>query len=368
MFKKLGELINDFLLIQPQDENGGQKLLENLNKIVDFKSAYIFYTSPGSLKLSHSYNPQKNFKLPPKGPFLSADLTINKTPYAKLVITRGKEFTDDEAKIFKVCAVVISNKIKDLEIAKITNMQITALQEGIVDVMGQNKKILEADKIKTDFLANVSHELRTPLNSIIGFSDLLSQDFGGPLTDKQRTFVAEIKAAGIHLLGMINGILDVSKLEARAMKLRPTEFMISLSINEAINIIKPLAAKKNIKLNVEMKDDLVKADYQKIQQILFNLLSNAIKFSPENSTVEISVKPGEIVVRDYGVGIAKKYHSKIFQKFEQITNPGLAPESSTGLGLTITKELVKLHKGKIKVESALGEGTKFIVSLPHTVI
>jgi signal transduction histidine kinase len=291
-------------------------------------------------------------------------------PFGLLVITRKDPFNADEELVFKTCASVIANIIKDIEINKIMNMQVSALQEGILDVKIENRKILEADKIKSDFLANVSHELRTPLNSIIGFSDLLSEGVAGTLNPKQKDFADEIRVAGLHLLGMINGILDISKLEANAMRLNPTCFPVLQVLNEAVNIVKPLAHKKNITLKINAEDFTIKADYQKIQQILFNLLSNSVKFSPEHETVDISAKSIcggiELCVKDNGAGVDKKYHAKIFRKFEQIHNPDLPSTPSTGLGLTITKALVKLHKGKIKLKSAPGEGAAFIVTLPDS--
>ena len=168
---------------------------------------------------------------------------------------------------------------------------------------------------------------------------------------------------------MINEILDMSKLEANAMKIVKSAFWISRAVDEVSNIILPLAQKKNIKLVKDMPADFeVFADYQKIQQILYNLISNAIKYSPENNEVEISVSADDekfrISVHDNGIGIDKKYHGKIFAKFVQLDSAYTKKESSTGLGLTITKELVELHGGKISVVSEINNGSTFIVEIP----
>ena len=255
-------------------------------------------------------------------------------------------------------------------------MQLRALQDSIVDkteayatIKKQNEKILAADKLKNEFLANISHELRTPLNAIIGFSEALSMKMFGPLNEKQEEYVSDIHVSGLHLLGMINEILELSKIEAKAVKLALSRFNLQTSLNEVVNIVRPLANKKHIELEKTTKDFLeIDADYQKIQQILYNLLSNAIKFTPDNGKIEIGYTHNDedvqIFVKDNGVGIDKKYEGKIFGKFVQLNNVYSKKESSTGLGLTITKELVELHGGKIWFESTVGKGTTFYVKLP----
>ena len=358
-------VLRDFFLIRAGDDDCGGKILDTLKKVVDFDCGYIFYTSPDDMSLQYSRNAAAGFSMPPEEPFLSADLTMNSVTFGLIVITRGKKFTQKEREVFELCADITAGIIKDIEVNNILNMQVNALQEGILDIKGENRKIIKADKIKSDFLANVSHELRTPLNSIIGFSDLLGQEFVGKLNKKQHEYVGDIRVSALHLLGMINGILDISKLEAHAMKLNKTRFPVLQAVNEAQNVVRPLAQKKNITLKIDADETEIYADYQKIQQILFNLLSNAIKFSGENDVVEISTKKEKnsliIRVKDNGIGIDKKHHAKIFKKFEQIHTPGIPSTPSTGLGLTITKELVKLHKGKINVISAPNKGAEFVV-------
>ena len=165
---------------------------------------------------------------------------------------------------------------------------------------------------------------------------------------------------------MINEILDMSKIEAGAIKLTLREFEIKQAINEVINIINPLLIKKHQTLETYIEEFKIKADYQKIQQILFNLLSNAIKYTPENGKIKISTSKKDnsaiIQIEDNGIGIATKNHKKIFKKFEQI---GEAQANSTGLGLSITKELIKLHKGKIAINSELDKGSIFKITLPQ---
>ena len=295
-----------------------------------------------------------------------------------MLVTRSLNlpFTAEDETAAKAFSSLVSYSIKDSELANVFKLQLRALQDSIVDktnayatIKKQNEKILAADKLKNDFLANISHELRTPLNAIIGFSEALSMKIFGPLNEKQEEYVTDIHVSGLHLLGMINEILEISKIEAKAIKLALGRFNLQTSLNEVVNIVRPLANKKHIELIKETNDYLeIDADYQKIQQILYNLLSNAIKFTQEKGRIEIGYKPEKkhvtIYVKDNGIGIDEKYSGKIFGKFVQLNNVYSKKESSTGLGLTITKELVELHGGKIWFESKLNEGTTFYVKLP----
>ena len=226
--------------------------------------------------------------------FLVAKLHLRDTVFGFIMLVRTEPFCDEDADIAdKICAVV-SYAIKDSELSNVFKLQLKALQESILEksrafatIKKQNEKILEADKIKNDFLANISHELRTPLNAIIGFSEALSKKFFGELNEKQSEYVNDIHVSGIHLLGMINEILEISKIESKAVKLALSTFSLTMAITEVVNIVTPLANKKNIELKVDIPEDVeIKADYQKVQQILYNLLSNAIKFTKENGKIE----------------------------------------------------------------------------------
>ncbi|MDD3436374.1 MAG: HAMP domain-containing sensor histidine kinase, partial [Candidatus Gastranaerophilales bacterium] len=254
-------------------------------------------------------------------------------------------------------------------------VQLQALKDSIVQtkatyktIKEQNLKILEADKVKNEFLANISHELRTPLNAIIGFSEMLANQFFGSLNEKQSEYVKEIHLSGIQLLEMINEILDISKIEAQAMTLNRSEFMISQAVDEVVNVVNPLAAKKSIIIEKNIKQDgKVFFDFQKIRQILYNLLSNAIKFTPEHGKININVKFTKdnfiMEVKDSGIGIASKDQEKIFAKFVKLKNAYTKKESSTGLGLTITKKLVEMHNGEITVKSTVNKGATFTVKI-----
>ena len=215
-------------------------------------------------------------------------------------------------------------------------------------------------------MANVSHELRTPLNSIIGFSTALKDEMLGKLNEKQKNYTNKILTSAIHLTGLINDILDMTKIEAKGMKLNLAFFSPVGTIKEVINIIEPLANEKNIQIELINKfEGEIFIDYQKLKQIIYNLLGNAIKFSYENSKVIIKIYKKEknvyIEIKDFGIGIEKKNHDKVFEKFVQLDNIYTKKYSSTGLGLTITKEFVKMLGGEINLKSELNKGTTFIL-------
>lgn len=399
MFKNAIEKINKFYELDLNKNSHADEIFDVLNEIIRFDSAAIFYLTPERLTLEFGKNYEiyedikldektsknlYNLQEPPIFPGennLCSRLIIKDTVFGLLVIFRDKKnftpnFTLDEKLIFKTCSQIISNLIKDLELSKVLQMQVKALEEGIIEtqqayetIKKQNKKIKANEKLQNQFIANVSHDLRTPLNSIIGFSEILGNRIFGELTQKQAEYIDDIRIAGIRLLGMINEILDISKLESNTVKLNISSVDINILIEEVCNILKPLYQKKGVKVVKYVDENLsLSGDYIKLQQVIFNLLGNAIKFSPQNS--EIHIKAGKkdnsvyISIKDEGIGIDKKYHKKIFNKFFQIADSLSKTETSTGLGLTIAKEFVKLHNGKIDIISEPANGTTFIITLP----
>ena len=344
------------------DEKFGTKIFELLKDVIDFKSGYIFFLNPE--RLEYSLNPEVNNIDDISESYLKENLIFKNSIFGQIIITGG-QFTREDKEIFLSFASIISNSIKDIELTKVIKMQIDALQQGYFEADKKTKKIKKSDEIKTKFLSHITHELRTPLNSILGFSELLENEFAGKLNNKQKEYVNDIKISGINLLGMINEILDMSKIEAGAMNLNKTKFSVQAAIEEAVNIILPLLMKKNIKFEQTIDDIEIIADYQKFQQILLNLLGNAVKFTQPGGNIGIiSVKEGKnliLKVKDNGSGIEKNLQKKIFRRFEQGNKPAA---NSTGLGLAITKEFVKMHKGKIKVNSRSNKGSQFIVTIP----
>ncbi len=411
-YKKILERIPAILTSYEDVTISFQKALDELEKAVEYENAYICYLNSNRANIQYrvvngidavqnnenfftidesvknSFYEKKSLLFNEKNGFFSTDIQKNEgcfliaklhlrdTVFGFIMLERKEPFTGEDADIAEKFCAVVSYAIKDSELSNVFKLQLKALQESILEksrayatIKKQNEKILEADKIKNDFLANISHELRTPLNAIIGFSEALAKKFFGDLNEKQAEYVNDIHVSGIHLLGMINEILEISKIESKAIKLALSTFSLTMSMTEVVNIVTPLANKKHIELKVDIPEDVeIKADYQKIQQILYNLLSNAIKFTKENGKIETGyTKKGdsvEIYVKDNGIGIDKKYHGKIFAKFVQLNNIYSKKESSTGLGLTITKELVELHGGKITFESKVDVGSTFYVTLP----
>jgi signal transduction histidine kinase len=243
-----------------------------------------------------------------------------------------------------------------------------------VDELAQlNLQLYGSNKLKSEFLANMSHELRTPLNSIIGFSEVL-QNFD-TLNEKQRKFARNIQESGRVLLEMINEILDLAKIEAGKMQLKPTEFDLRSVIDAHCRIVRSLVDEKNIELESNCQDDipLVFQDQAKFQQILTNLISNAIKFTPEGGQITVHTQRNlsnfSVTVEDTGVGIAEDDMEIIFEKFRQgksATGESVLTReyAGTGLGLSIVKELCILLGGSVSVDSELGKGSRFIVNLP----
>lgn len=308
--------------------------------------------------------------------FLVSKLNIKDAIFGFLLLETNTLYCKEDLSVINAISAVLSYKIKDLELSNVFKIQTKALKSAIEDthnayqtIKSQNKKILAAEKVKNEFLASVSHELRTPLNAIIGYSDVLKSLAYGELNQKQEEYISEIQIAGVQLLGMVNEILDITKIEANAIKLVKRYFEISRPIIETKNLLLPLIKNKDLEIIVNIENDIdIYADYQKIQQILYNLLSNAIKYSPNGGKIYITTtntaKRIKISVKDDGIGIDKKHHKQIFKKFVQLEEAFYKKETSTGLGLAITKQLVELHRGSIKVESELNKGANFIVTLP----
>jgi two-component system, NtrC family, sensor kinase len=226
-----------------------------------------------------------------------------------------------------------------------------------------------ANKHKSDFLANMSHELRTPLNAIIGFSEVMMDRMFGDLNEKQLDYQKDIHESGKHLLSLINDILDLSKIEAGRMELELSTFHLPTAVSNAVTLIRERALRHGIALGVEVDPRLgdFQADERKVKQILLNLLSNAVKFTPDGGRVDVAAKLDadtvEISVKDTGVGIASEDQASLFEEFKQLGKDSSRKAEGTGLGLALTKRLVELHGGQIAVESAVGRGSTFRVTL-----
>jgi signal transduction histidine kinase/CheY-like chemotaxis protein len=233
-----------------------------------------------------------------------------------------------------------------------------------------NRELKAANRHKTAFLANMSHELRTPLTAILGFSELLidttQRQF--PIATRQQ-FLEQIHSSGKHLLGLINDLLDLSKIEAGQMELRLQTVSVAAAIAQVASSVEPLTARKRIHLEVEAEHaGQILADEGKLKQMILNLVSNAIKFSPQDGRVTIRATRVaarmEICVSDNGIGVATENLPLLFKEFQQIDSGVNRKQQGTGLGLAITRSFAVLHGGDVRVESELGKGSRFTIDLP----
>lgn len=244
----------------------------------------------------------------------------------------------------------------------------TDLDRKVDELAQANLALFESNRLKSDFLATMSHELRTPLNSILGFSDLLSSN--EQLGEKPRRWAANIRTSGDRLLNLINDILDLAKVEAGKMQVHPEEFHLQDVCEGLLTLFRPMSEKKNIDLRQHYAPGipLLRQDVGKLQQILSNVLSNAIKFTPEGGRILLQAEADttrlHLSVTDTGVGIAPEDQEHVFDKFRQAGNPLTREYGGTGLGLSIVRELSKLLGGEVTLQSELGRGSTFKVTLP----
>ncbi len=230
-----------------------------------------------------------------------------------------------------------------------------------------------ANQTKSDFLASMSHELRTPLNAVIGFAQVLQEQYFGQLNEKQAEYVNDILESGRHLVSLINDILDLSKIESGKETLEFSSVGIKELVESSLLMIREKVSKHGISLNARAVEDInglkISADERKVRQIVFNLLSNAAKFTPDGGsiTVEVKKEAEEVIISvlDTGVGIAPEQQKKLFQRFYQVHSGTTDKTPGTGLGLVIAKELTEIQGGRIWVESeGLGRGSRFSFTLP----
>jgi signal transduction histidine kinase len=254
---------------------------------------------------------------------------------------------------------------------KLLVYQNQALEEQRQQIQLQNIQLIQAAQLKSQFLAMMSHELRTPLNAILGFSQLLERP--STLTPKQTEMVQRIHTNGKHLLEMLNEILDLSKIEAGRLDLKPAPFNLPQVVKATLEELHSLAEEKNLSLHsqIHLSNPEVLNDAGRVRQVLVNLLSNAIKFTDRGQVwVEVQELGSDrlsIKVCDTGIGIPASELEHIFEAFRQVDQTSTRRHHGTGLGLAITDSLVKMMSGTIAVESEVSQGSIFQVELPRSI-
>jgi PAS domain S-box-containing protein len=236
----------------------------------------------------------------------------------------------------------------------------------------QNRRIAAANQMKSEFLANMSHELRTPLNSIIGFAELMHDAKVGPVSDEHKEYLGDILTSARHLLRLINDILDLARVEAGKLEFWPQPLDPAQAINEVRDILRTLAARKRIRVDVAVDPALgtLVLDPGRFKQVLYNYLSNALKFTPDEGRVMVRAMPNgpsafRLEVEDTGVGIKPTEIGRLFSEFEQLDAGTAKRHQGAGLGLALTKRLVEAQAGQVGVRSTVGQGSTFFAILPR---
>jgi signal transduction histidine kinase/putative methionine-R-sulfoxide reductase with GAF domain len=237
------------------------------------------------------------------------------------------------------------------------------------EIQDKSQQLEAASKHKSQFLANMSHELRTPLNAILGYTELILDDIYGNAPEKMRVALERVESNGKHLLGLINDVLDLSKIEAGHLVLSIIDYSIEDMVQSVYNAIEPLAVSKKLALKADVSPDLpaARGDERRLTQVLLNLLGNAIKFTDIGEVAIKAIAANgsyTIAVRDSGPGIAEIDQAKIFEEFQQADSSQTNAKGGTGLGLSIARRIVEMHGGKLWVESSLGQGSTFSFTVP----
>ncbi len=273
--------------------------------------------------------------------------------------------------------VVLRRAAGRLEQATVELLQTFASQSALAiqnarlfqEIDEKGREIEIASQHKSQFLANMSHELRTPLNAILGYTELILDDIYGPPSDKVREVLARVEANGRHLLGLINDVLDLSKIEAGQLELSLAPYSLDEVVHTVVTATESLAAEKKLALEVDVPEDIPngQGDERRIAQVLLNLVGNAIKFTDVGEVgIAVSFANGafDVAVTDTGPGIPEAEREGIFEEFHQMDSSSTREKGGTGLGLSISRKIVELHGGRIWVDSEVGLGSTFRFTLP----
>jgi PAS domain S-box-containing protein len=265
-------------------------------------------------------------------------------------------------------AVGVSTVARDITDRK----RVEAQRNRIRALDAENQRIQDASRLKNEFLANMSHELRTPLNAVIGFASLMHDGRVGPISDEQKEYLGDILASSRHLLRLINDVLDLAKVEAGRLVLKPESVSLGPLIAEVLDALASATMDQGVAVSVHVDPELgeLVTDARAIKQILFNYLSNAIKFTPRGGSVALSVLPDGathflIEVADTGIGIAAADLLRLFVAFQQLDSGAAKHYQGAGLGLALTKRIAQAMGGDVSVASEPGRGSRFLARLPR---
>jgi len=273
-------------------------------------------------------------------------------------------------------ASALSNKWRaeqDLGVAhELLKAQYAELEVANVELAAAKHRAEAASRMKTEFLANVSHELRTPLNSIIGFSEMIDHEVHGPIgNERYRSYILDIHSSGQHLLGVVNDILDISKIEVGEFELQEDEIDIGDIIESAVRVVHERAARAGLSLTSDIAPSLpqLRGDARRVRQILLNLLSNSVKFTSSGGAVSVQAGRNDdggltVSVSDTGIGIAPEDMDKAMMPFGQVDGRLNRQHEGTGIGLPLAKSLTELHDGRLTIKSAVGKGTTVTLAFP----